>query len=87
MRLPASKPGILGEHIMEINSNGLKERTQYNEGTVKWAGVIKILSNKSYIFIYIDNMVGYIVPKRAFTTEKEEEKFLSVALEMWKNNK
>lgn len=83
MWLPTSKPGILGEHIISISPEGIRERTLINDGIIIWAGIKKISTNKKYIYIFIDNMMGHIIPKESFSTKEEADEFLNTALMLW----
>lgn len=84
MQLPNLNSGTLGEHTIEINEAGLIEKTNVNDGFCSWAGVKDVLSNKYYIFIFIDTLMAHIIPKRAFSSEEEAENFYQSALTYWK---
>jgi hypothetical protein len=87
MRLPADKPGLLGEHIIEINASGVLEKTVVNEGLNTWKGVHRITQNESYIFVFIDDIAAHIIPKRAFASEQESNAFYSNAVALWHQNR
>lgn len=68
-------PGILCEHELEIRDDGLVERTSVNESLHRWAGFQKVVSNNSYLYIYVTNVMIHLVPKRYFTSEHEAQSF------------
>ena len=74
-----SKPGILGEHTIEISPECLFEMTSVNESKHYWNGIRNIYSNDSYIFIFINKSVAHIIPKRAFNSSFESKEFLGLA--------
>ena len=95
----ANTPGILGEHIITITEEGLREKTAINDSFHDWLGVIDILENQNYIFIFTEEIRAYIIPKKAFAdpetaknffntdafAEPETAKnFFNTALEYWK---
>ena len=84
MKLPDSKPGTLGEHTIEINVEGLVEKTAVNESFYRWEGIRKIQSNRLYCYFFIDTFVAHIIPNRAFTSEAEFDVFYNKALDFWK---
>lgn len=86
MWLPSAKPGILGEHILSISPEGIRERTFVNDSFIKWNEIKEITSNKKYIFIFIDLTMCYQIPKVSFSTEDEANIFLNTALMYWQSN-
>lgn len=75
-RIPKEDGGALGEHKFRISDEGLWESTEYNESLFKWSGIKSIVSNKKYIFIFIDTHMGHIIPKRYFDSEEDCSLFL-----------
>ena len=73
-----SKPGILGEHTIEISPEGLFEMTSVNESKHYWCGIRNVYSTDSYIFVFINKSVAHIIPKRAFKSNEESQNFLSL---------
>lgn len=82
--IPSRRAGVLGKHIISISAEGLRETTSVNDSIHKWSGIIRIKSNKKYIYIYTDNAAAHIIPKRAFPTEAEAEQFLANLKLFWK---
>ena len=75
--------GILGEHCIELSEEGLREQTEVNDSFSRWESIDLIKANKKYIYYCI----GYAclgIPKRAFETEQEAERFFRKALMLWK---
>jgi hypothetical protein len=87
MLYPINKPGVFGEHIIEINEDGVRETTSVNETTLTWDGVYVVKQNKAYIFIFINNMAAHIIPKRSFDSIAEAEKFYHTAAGFWNNKR
>lgn len=85
--VPSKKAGVLGEHIITINSEGISDSTKVKRSTTKWDGVLRIVSNKKYIYIFIDNIAAHLIPRRAFYSNEDANRFFSSAKEFWMNNK
>lgn len=68
-------PGILCEHELEIRDDGLIERTSVNESLHRWSGFHKVVSTRSYLYIYVTNVMIHVVPKGYFTSEHEAQSF------------
>lgn len=46
-----------------------------NEDYIKWSGVRSVEQDKEYIFVFVDSIMAYIIPKRSFASEKESLEF------------
>ncbi|OCT13349.1 hypothetical protein A8709_03610 [Paenibacillus pectinilyticus] len=75
MSIPESKEGILGERRVEINEIGIHQLSSVSQSSYKWSGVRSINQNDEYIYIFVDTIMAYIIPKRSFVTEKESLEF------------
>jgi hypothetical protein len=67
--------GFLGEHELEIQADGLVERTAVNESLHRWAGFHKIVTTNRYLYIYVTDTSVHIVPRRSFASEDELRAF------------
>jgi hypothetical protein len=79
-----SSKGVLGEHVIEISVDGLKETTDVNDSFHSWKGIVGVVQNKDYIFIYINPSTAHIIPKRFFSSKDESRQFFNSALMYWK---
>jgi hypothetical protein len=50
--------GTLGQHELEIDDNGLVERTEVNETRQSWHGVERIAETDERAFIYVSSMMA-----------------------------
>ena len=57
--------GLVGRHVLQITDAGLVESTEVNQGLHKWAGIHKIKSGPSYLYIYTGPSRFFHVPKAA----------------------
>ena len=67
--------GLLGEHILEITDEGLVERTEFNEGLHRWAGIDRVMAHSRFLMIYVTPGHIHIVPWRAFGSTAEASLF------------
>lgn len=75
--------GTLGKHIIKIDKNGMSETSPVNEGSMSWGMIFSIDQSDEYIFIFLNALSGFVVPKRAFDTDVETEEFYNKAVEYW----
>ena len=84
-RLPTENGSILGKKKFLITDDGLIEEAENNTNLQKWKGIKTVeLSNKS-VFIFVDNMVAYIIPKRFFKNKTEMLNFIAIIEEKAQN--
>lgn len=69
--------GILGEHELEIQEEGLIERTEFNQTVYRWKGFHKIVATRKHLYIYVTDNNAHIVPRRCFASVIEEQMFRS----------
>ena len=71
-----------GEHALEIDEQGLTERSDVAEHSVRWEGVNAIDTTPRHAFIFVGARLAYIVP-RASVLEGNFEQF-SEARDLWR---
>lgn len=75
-KMPDEYGEILSEKVFFLSEDGLKEVSTNNESFTKWSGFKAIEENKKYIFLFVDKIAAYIIPKRAFKDSEEVTQFL-----------
>jgi hypothetical protein len=68
--------GMLGEHTLILDKDGVLEITTHNESKTKWDAIEDIIESENHIFIFFSSMAGYIVPLRVFKSSNEKDIFL-----------
>lgn len=68
---------ILGSKRLDVNSEGIVEKSRNNEVKTNWDSIESIEETEKYIFIYVSAVSAYIVPKRAFKTPADNENFIN----------
>ena len=66
---------LLTEHTITIADGSFAEETAYNKTDHKWAGVQKLARTRRYLFIYVAQHAGHVVPRRAFRDNTEWDSF------------
>ncbi len=69
--MPSENESVIGYKTYQILEDGFKEGTENSENIVKWAGIESIEQNSKYIFLFIDKIAAYIIPKWFFRTNEE----------------
>jgi hypothetical protein len=75
-KLPADNGCILGKKKFTITDEGLIEESESNVNLQKWKGIKSIETNNNSVFIFVDNIAAYVIPKRFFKDETEQENFI-----------
>jgi hypothetical protein len=72
---------VLTTHRIEIQEAGLFEETKFNKSLFYWPGLVKVVSRPGYIAIYVSSQQAHVIPKRAFSSQSEAERFKTTVLE------
>lgn len=72
---------ILTTHNIEIQEAGLLEETKFNRSLFYWPGLVKVVSRPGYMAIYVSSQQAHVIPKRAFSSKAEAQKFKATILE------
>ena len=78
------KSGTLGTHTYSLSEQGLHETTNHNDALHKWTGIQSVEKSNSYIMIRINSYLFHIIPRRAFSSDKEYEEYWTKAHGYWK---
>jgi YcxB-like protein len=74
------KRQLLGVRRLRITPESLNLFTgQKKVVTVDWKALISIVVTGEHAFFYLPNRSGYVLPKRAFASEREFEDFMTTA--------
>lgn len=68
-------PGILTEHTIDVGPDGLTESTDVNVTMTKWPGVSKVQRTRRHLFVYTGPGMAHIIPRRAFATKDDWDRF------------
>lgn len=73
--------GLIGTHELELGEGHLTDTTR--ESYTRYENVEKIIATETHIFVYVSQVMAYIIPKRTFKSQEEIVTFL-VKLETYK---
>ena len=76
---------LLTTHIVEIKDSGLLEETKFNSSLFYWPGLVKVVARPGFIAIYVSSQQAHVIPKRAFSSSAEAERFRVTVLERMQN--
>jgi hypothetical protein len=69
----------LGKCAIELGDSGLIETTHRGREVVPWAGIRELCDTPDQIHLHVDRFVAYLVPKRAFASRADADRFLERA--------
>ncbi len=74
--------GCFGWHELEIDNDGLVERTEVNETRHSWQGIEKIAETESHAFLYTSSFMAHVIPKQSISTG-DAVQFIADAKQLW----
>jgi YcxB-like protein len=82
---PSKNRGTLGDHHLLLAPAGITESTKVSTSTWTWAGIPKVAQDRAYIFLYVQQNLAHVIPKRAFKSAAESKEFYDTAVRYWKS--
>jgi hypothetical protein len=76
--------GLYGEERVTISPEKVTNEMPYGELNISWKHVKKVVENEGYIYIYYAAERALFIPKRAFTGEEQQSKFVELVNRYWK---
>lgn len=73
----AVKDGPLGRHSLELGLKSVKELYGSHEISHPWSEIIKVEDRKKHIYLYWNSNSAFLIPKSAFKSTEEQERFMS----------
>jgi len=71
--------GIVGEHVIVIDPEGVKEVSEVGESTTVWSGIERVEENDNYLFLYTGPIQAHVIPKRGFADDQQITEFSQLA--------
>lgn len=78
-RLPRDDGATLGRHQIELEEAGFHVEGRSGRAFVRWSAVVEVLEVEAHVFLYVDRMMAYVIPKRAFATAGDCARFVEFA--------
>ncbi len=66
-------PGIVGEHEIFVDDQQISDRTL--ESFTNYNVVEKVNETKTFLYVYVSEVMAYIIPKSAFENEAQLDQF------------
>jgi hypothetical protein len=77
-RLPSENGSILGKKKFKVTDEGLLEESESNTNLQKWKGIKSVETNENSVFIFVDKIAAYVIPKRFFKDEAQQNDFIRI---------
>ena len=78
---PAERGSLLGPRQTSLDEDGVREESPNHKHQSHWRGILSVEETGEHVFLMIDSIAGYIVPKRAFPDSERLRDFLTFARE------
>ncbi len=72
------RPCLKGRHVLEADSECLRAKCDVSDSRHKWAGVRAVESQRTHVFVFVGDSLGYTVP-RSRVVSGDLERFVEVA--------
>ncbi len=73
---------MLGEKVVKISPESIEVSTHGHQSITEWRVVKSIEETSAYFFVFIDNLLAYIIPKNSFKDKDGLEQFKNLMFEL-----
>jgi YcxB-like protein len=70
---------MLGETELDLTPEGIASRNPLGEASVKWGAVQRIDDTKDYVYLFLDPLSAFIIPKAELPDEETGELLVATA--------
>lgn len=72
------QPGVVGEHVITLTPQGVREQTSVNDCTMAWSS-IEVVRDDHALYLMIGPLMGHVIPWRCFNDAEEAAAFEAAA--------
>jgi hypothetical protein len=76
--IPMKNGAVLGKKTYTITDEGLGYTDGASTGVTQWSALRSVEETKTHTFLFIDAMMAFILPNRAFASEAARNEFIQV---------
>ena len=56
--------GMFGEHLIEVDDEGIRKRSRFRESYAAWPVVRRMEETDGYLLIYVSSIEAHVIPKK-----------------------
>lgn len=68
-----------------LDTNGATRHTEDSANSVKWRGIRRVVATDEYLGLFVGAGEGFIVPRRAFNSDDDWQRFVNFARQQWQH--
>ncbi len=80
-------PNFGKSHTIRLDPQNVFYQSPTGEGITKWSSLWEVTEDNHSIYLFASEKTAFLIPKRAFKTEKEAEDFYKEAFNRWQQAK
>lgn len=86
-KVARSSPGLLGVITVSISSAGVRRKSSHGEHIHPWQSYVAVKEDSHLIYFFLAKTQAQVVPRRAFASPAEAERFFAVSHAYWRSAK
>lgn len=83
MRARKDQQNFSKDICIALTETDVTSQTETSIQTVKWRGLLLVVATKDHLCLFTARNEGFVVPRRAFDSEGDWQRFADFALEHW----
>lgn len=69
---------LFGERTIVLTTKGITQISHLGESSNTWKSIEYVTENKNYIYLFINAINAYVIPKATFSSENEKSAFMDL---------
>ena len=74
---PSDNGMVLGRQQVTLCEEGIRQTSRHHQVLIYWSCVCAVNTTDKHVFVMVDRIGGFILPKRAFSSDEQREQFVS----------
>lgn len=73
---PSDDGFVIGNQKLTLCEEGIRQTSRHHQMLMNWSNVRAVDTGDKHIFVMVDRISGFILPKRSFPSDKQLEQFV-----------
>jgi uncharacterized membrane protein YeaQ/YmgE (transglycosylase-associated protein family) len=73
---PSDDGFVIGKQQITLCVEGIRQTSSHHQMIMNWSCVCAVNATDKHVFVMVDRIGGFILPKRSFSTDEQREQFV-----------
>jgi predicted helicase len=74
---PSDDGYVIGNQKLTLCEEGIRQMSRHHQMLMNWSCVRAVNTTDKHVFVMVDRIGGFILPKRSFSSDEQREQFVN----------